>query len=98
MSRKNSKEAKQRRRVLKQLKNTPPGYIDLIEYVRVRSNCTAGVAEKVLLSGALMVDSHPVGYKWQKNIAGESIKVLDRYVPSHLYDKIMVVKKKVEEE
>lgn len=91
MSQKNSREAKKRRRVLKELRNTPPGYINLIDYLKDRSGCTTGTAEKVLLAGALKVDSHPVGYKWEK-VFGENRKVLDPYLPSEYRDRLVVVK------
>lgn len=91
MSRKNSREAKAARRLQKSIRIGLPAYIDLIEYVRDRTNCTAGTAEKILLSGGLMVDSHPVGFKWRR-VNGRNVRVLDRYLPAEHKDKIKVVK------
>lgn len=85
MSRKNSREAKRRRRTLNSLANTPPGYIDLVAYVKTRTHCSTGMAHKVLLAGALRVDSHPVGVKSYKDR-----KVLDPYLPAHLYSRLTV--------
>jgi hypothetical protein len=59
----------------KALRNTPPAYIDLIEYVKLRTRCTTGMAKKVLLSGALRIDSHPVGFRWEGQ-GGNARKVL----------------------
>lgn len=73
MSRRNTLEAKAARRARKQItRGTVPAYIDLIAYVRARTNCTAGTARKVLMSGALRVDSHPVGFTREKG----DVKVL----------------------
>lgn len=91
MSKRNTDpEERKRRKLLKQLRATPEAYIDLIHYVRIRTNCTASMAAKVLLAGALRVDSHPVGYKWQKDLTGKSVKVLDPYLPAKYRDQIVV--------
>jgi hypothetical protein len=86
MSKKNSREEKKKRRVINSLANTPTSYIDLIQYVRDRTNCSASMAVEVLLAGALKVDSHPVGYKWEG-----PRKVLDPYLPAEYRDRIIVV-------
>lgn len=82
MSRKNTdKNERAARRVAKLLRATPPEWIDLIDYVKFRTRCTTGMARKVLMSGALRVDSHPVGFKWVNDpMTGESVKVLDQYI------------------
>lgn len=78
MSRKNTDPKEiAARKVHKALRNTPPGYIDLIEFVKIRTHCTTGMAKTVLLAGVLRVDSHPVGYRW---ISGR--KELDPYLPA----------------
>lgn len=85
MSQRNSRENKKRRRTAKAIQRMAvrPAYIDLIEYVKVRTRCSTGTAEKVLLAGALKVDSHPVGYKWRDNpLTGKAEKVLERYIPA----------------
>lgn len=63
MSRRNSLEEKKRRRAAKLFRATPPAWIDLEEYVMIRAKCSRDVAKKVILSGAIRVDSHPVGFK-----------------------------------
>lgn len=90
MSRKNTDPVeRKRRKVLKALRNTPPGYIDLIEYVKLRTRCTTSMAKKVILSGALKVDSHPVGFKWEGQ-GGNAQKVLYPYLESKHRGKIVV--------
>lgn len=91
MSRKNSPEERKLRKIRKSLRNTPESYIDLIDYVKVRTKCSTKMAEKVLLSGALRVDSHPVGYKWSNDpLTGDAAKRLDRYLPAKFRDQIVV--------
>lgn len=83
MSRKNTNpEVRAARKARKALRNTPQGYIDLEQYVRFRSRCTAGTARAVLMSGALRVDSHPVGFKHVKDRTGKSVKVLSPLIPA----------------
>ncbi len=79
---------KKKRRLVKSLRNTPPAWIDLIDYLKLRTRCTTGKAKAALMAGVLYVDSHPIGYKWEKNQYGESVKVLDPYVPAHLRGQI----------
>jgi len=81
---------KKKERLIKSLRNTPPAWIDLVHYIKFRTRCSTGKAKAALLAGVLYVDSHPVGYKWEKDITGESVKVLDPYLPAHLYDRIEV--------
>lgn len=73
---------KKKERLIKSLRNTPPAWIDLIDYVKLRTRCTTGMARKVILSGALKVDSHPVGFKWEADPMrpGSTIKVLYPYL------------------
>lgn len=92
MSKKNSRENKKRRKLLKNLRAPLPSHIDLIDYVQTRTRCTTATARKVLLSGALMVESHPVGFKY--NSKGE--KYLDPYLPTEKYSQLRVVKPKDE--
>lgn len=96
MSQKNSRENKKRRKLLKNLRAPLPENIDLIEYVRTRTGCTHATAEAVLLSGALRVDSHPVGFKWEKGRKGEVVKVLQPYLPADKYSSLQIVKPKDE--
>lgn len=71
--------------IKRSLRNTPPAYIDLIDYVKLRTRCSTSTAKRVLLAGALMVDSHPVGFKYYRDQ-----KVLDPYLPAEHRDKIVV--------
>lgn len=95
MSARNTREAKKRRRLLKALRNTPPAYVDLRDWITLRVRCSRRMAERVLLAGGLMVDSHPVGFRWTKDpLTGESVKVLDPWLPAEFRSRI--VTKKVE--
>lgn len=87
MSIKNSLENKKRRRVAKSITIGLPAYINLIEYVKDRTRCTTGTATAVLLSGAIKVDSHTVGYK---TVGGK--KVLQPLLPAEMRDRIMITK------
>lgn len=64
----------------------PPAYIDLIHYVKLRTRCTTGTAKRVLLAGALKMDSHPVGYKLTK----KGKKILDPLISADLRDRIVI--------
>ena len=91
MSVRNSRENKKRRRVAKALRPSLPAYINLIEYVKDRTRCTNGTARQVLLQGVLRIDSHPIGYKWQK-YNGRDVKVIDPLLPAEYRDKIVISK------
>ena len=96
MSARNRPEAKRQRRLLKSLRNTPPAYIDLREWIQMRVKCSKRTAEKVLLAGGLRVDSHPVGYKWANDpVTGNAVRVLDPYLPAHFRDRIQTHKVEV---
>ncbi len=96
MSQKNSRENKKRRKLLKNLRTPLPAHIDLIDYVRTRTRCTRATAEQVLLTGALRVDSHPVGFRWEKGREGEVVKTLQPYLPAEKYSSLQIVKPKDE--
>ena len=85
MGKKSRLKADTTRELRKKVRNTPPAQIDLIEYVKIRTRCSNSTARRVLLAGALMVDSHPVGFKWNKDQ-----KVLDRYISAEYRDRIVV--------
>lgn len=89
MSIANSRENKKRRRIVKSLTIGLPAYINLVEYVKDRTNCTTGTAKAVLLSGALKVDSHPIGYKFVK-VNGRDEKVLNPLLPAELRNRIEI--------
>lgn len=93
MSRRNSRENKKRRKLLKNLRTPLPSHIDLIDYVQSRTRCTTGTAKKVLLSGALMVESHPVGFKYND----KGVKYLHPYLPTEKYSELRIVKPKDED-
>jgi hypothetical protein len=83
---------KKKRRLIRSLRNTPPTHIDLIDYVKLRTRCTTGMAQKVILSGSIMVDSHPIGFKWEGK-GGNARKVLHPYVDAKFRDRITFVNK-----
>ena len=86
MSARNSLEAKRARRLRRSLtKGTLPSYVNLIEWVKVRSHLSTGRARKVLMSGALKVDSHPVGYR---TVKGK--KYLNVLLPAHMAPRIQI--------
>jgi hypothetical protein len=92
-------EEKRKRRLLKGLRNTPPAFVDLRQWIRLRVNCSNRMAERILLAEGLKVDSHPVGYKWEKDPlqrAGKMIKVLDPFLPVEYRDRIVIAKVKVD--
>jgi hypothetical protein len=80
---------KKKDRLIRSLDNTPPAYIDLIDYVKMRTRCTTGMAKKVILAGSLMVDSHPIGYKLHDG----DRKELHPYVDAKFRDRITIVNK-----
>jgi len=50
------------------------------------------MARKVILNDSLMVDSHPVGYKWMMNeVQGRNVKVIDQYISDEYRDQIRIV-------
>lgn len=83
---------KKKARLIRSLNNTPPAWIDLIDYVKLRTRCTTGTAKKILLSGALKIDSHPVGFKWEADPMrqGEVIKVLYPYLDAKHRGNILI--------
>lgn len=66
--------------------------IDLVEWVRARSNMSRGRARKVILAGSLKVDSHIIGYRKAHLIDGGGIKVPEFLVPAEYGPRIRVVK------
>lgn len=90
--------AKRKRKLLKGLRNTPPAFIDLTDWIKLRVNCSRSMAERILLADGLKVDSHPVGYKWEKDpLGGGMVKVLDPFLKAEFRDRIVISKVKVEE-
>ena len=63
-----------------------PRYVDLIEYVKLRTRCSTHTAEVVVMSGALRSESHKLG---TKVVDGRT--VLDRYVPVERCRDIQIV-------
>lgn len=92
MSRRNTNpNEKAARKISKALRNTPPSYIDLVAYVKDRTKCSTTTAKKVLLSGALRVDSHPVGFKWANDpLTGNAVKILNPYLDAKHRDSIVI--------
>lgn len=92
MSVRNTRVEKKKRKVLKALRETPPAFIDLVDYVKLRTRCTTGMAQKVIMSGALMVDETVVGFVHVDDPAspGGKRKVLMRRLPASLRERIVI--------
>lgn len=87
MSSRNTLENKRTRRARRTLrKGRLPAYINLIEWIKMRGPFTTATARKIILSGALKVDSHVLGFE-EKN----GIKVLKPLVPADLRGRIQIV-------
>lgn len=61
MSQRNTLSAKRGRKAAKSLRQTPPGFTDLIAWVKMRQHVSTRTAAKVIMTGCLKVDSHTVG-------------------------------------
>jgi hypothetical protein len=90
---KRSLESKKRARLVRAMSTTPTGLIDLVDYIRLRTRCTAGRAKAAIMAGALTVDGEPIGFieiddKVQKD---NKLKVFTQYVRADLRDRIVVV-------
>jgi hypothetical protein len=87
MSARNTLEAKRARRARRTLtKGVLPAYINLIEWVKLRSGLSTRQAQNVLLHGSLRVDSHPVGY-----VEENGKKFLKVLIPAEMRDRIQIV-------
>lgn len=83
-------DAKKRNKIIKALRTTPATKIDLIDYIKLRTRCSTGTAQKVILAGALTVDGEPIGIATVISGSGQTHKVVQRYVPSEMRDKIVI--------
>lgn len=79
-----NKRARSRRKAI--TKGRLPAYIDLIQWVKMRSNISTGLARKVILAGTLRVDSHTIGV-----VKTERGKVFQQFVPAELRGRIQVI-------
>lgn len=86
MSVRNTPREKRRRQFQRALKVPLPGYIDLIQWVKLRSRVTTGDAIRLILAGVLHVDSHVIG---MQEIGPR--KVLQRFVPADYRGRIRIV-------
>lgn len=92
MSVRNKPERKRARRAYREnFKNPLPGRIDLIAWIKLRSNVTTGDAVRLILSGCLRVDSHKVGFTTVKIGQDHERKILNRYGPAEWRGRIEVV-------
>lgn len=79
---------KQARRLRKSItKGTLPRRVDLVQWVKMRSSCSTGQARRLIMSGALRVDSHPVGYKLLKN----DFKMFDPLIDADIAKRIQII-------
>lgn len=80
-------EAKRAARLRRSItKGTLPAYIDLVEHIRLRTRCTRGIARRIILAGMVRVDSHSVGFKYNR----DGTKVLDPRIPAEHRGRVMV--------
>lgn len=87
MSARNTLVNKKIRRAQRELrKGRLPAQIDLLEWIKLRSNVTTTTAARLLLAGVLRVDSHKIGFKMLKG----GRKVLDPYVSANLRGRIEI--------
>lgn len=86
MSARNTHENKRQRRNLRKLrKGRLPAYINLIEWIKLRSNVTTFEAQNLLLAGVLRVDSHKLGF-----VTRDNKKFLSPYVNADVRGRITV--------
>lgn len=89
MSQKNSREAKAARRAAKATRpEQSRGAVNLIHWIQHRERVSAGMAQKVLLSGALTIDGQPIGYILQRPT---NLKVLAPWIPGDRVKDIVVI-------
>lgn len=82
MSRRNTLEAKRLRRALKTMREKPPRYLSLFDYLRIRQSMSRGKAEKIIMAGCIKVDSHVVGVRVIRDDDGFQTRVVDPFVPA----------------
>lgn len=67
-------EIKQRRKVIKALRRTPPAYFDLVAYLLDRRLAPSKrVAKEMILAGRVKADSHPLGILKGQEVATPGI-------------------------
>lgn len=87
MSARNTLEAKRARRARRTLKKGRLDcYVDLVHWVKMRSSLTTHTAIRVILAGALKVDSHTIGVKEH-----QGVKFFERCVPADVAARIEIV-------
>lgn len=92
MSRRNRPEAKRLRKQLKRLRDKPPAYIDLIEWLCMRHRMSRGKARGILMIGAVKVDSHVVGQRVIEDDDGFKTRIVDPFIPASCRGRIEIVK------
>lgn len=79
------KKARKLRRSI--TKGTLPRRVNLVDWIKMRSSCTTGQARRLIMNGALRVDSHPVGYK----VVRGGHKIFDPLIDADLASRIQIV-------
>ena len=75
----------------KALRRTPPAYIDLIQWLKLRGHAqTTGEAKRLLTDGKVRSNSHPVGRTRIQVTEDDHIWLPDRFVPARLRDSLIV--------
>ena len=85
---------KRARRLAKALRNTPPVYFDLADFLVSRKHAKSRrEAREMMLEGRVRVDSHKVGFEEHDDPfkKDEKIKILVPHLRSELRDRVMVV-------
>lgn len=83
------------RRMRKALRQTPPTFIDLIQWLKLHGHAqTTGEAKRLILAKRVKSESHVLGIEKQPQIVGnkvEEIDVVNPYVPAHVRPTLRVV-------
>lgn len=90
MSRRNTLEAKRLRKALKTMRNKPPRYLSLYEFIRTRQSMSRGKAEKIIMAGCIKVDSHVIGVRMVTDDEGFKFRVVDPFVPAEWRGRIRI--------
>jgi hypothetical protein len=93
MSQKNSKEAKALRRLRRALQVSPPGKLDLVQYLIDRGHASSiKAARELILAGRVRADSHRLGVKaYHDPLLDKQVEYVDPIIPTEFRDRIMVL-------
>lgn len=86
-----SKAARREERRARKDAGALPRRVNLIDWVRARGSFSRRTAAKIVLSGALKVDSHTVGVTYIDRKDKEPLKILNPIIDADLARKIQIV-------